>query len=100
MKILKDLSIGETDMSKLGDLTAKHTELLKHALKCRFIVFDMCICISFMSVCIHICSLHPTLNVFLNCHVNIILELHVVLTRINSCSYQGAGGCVHHTVNP
>lgn len=33
MKILKDLSIGETDMSKLGDLTAKHTELLKHALK-------------------------------------------------------------------
>lgn len=77
MKILKDLSIGETDMSKLGDLTAKHTELLKHALKCRFIVFDMCICISFMSVCIHICSLHPTHNVFLNCHVNIILELHV-----------------------
>lgn len=35
MKILKDLSIGETDMSKLSDLTAKHTELLKHALKCR-----------------------------------------------------------------
>lgn len=35
MKILKDLSIGETDMSKLGDLTAKHTELLKHTLKCR-----------------------------------------------------------------
>ncbi|XP_061188940.1 putative methyltransferase NSUN7 [Saccostrea echinata] len=33
MKILKDLSIGDTGLSKLGDLTAKHTELLKHALK-------------------------------------------------------------------
>ncbi|XP_048777842.2 putative methyltransferase NSUN7 isoform X3 [Ostrea edulis] len=33
MKILKDLSIGDTDISKLGDFALKHTELLKHALK-------------------------------------------------------------------
>lgn len=36
MKILKDLSIGDTDISKLGDFALKHTELLKHALKCKY----------------------------------------------------------------
>ncbi|XP_060075252.1 putative methyltransferase NSUN7 [Ylistrum balloti] len=33
MKILKDLSVGETDESKLGELAGQHNELLKHAMK-------------------------------------------------------------------
>ncbi|KAK3099250.1 hypothetical protein FSP39_001586 [Pinctada imbricata] len=33
MKILKDLSTGETDLTKLGELTANHLNILKHALR-------------------------------------------------------------------
>ena len=35
MKILKDLSTGETDMTKLGELIGNHGALLKHAMKCK-----------------------------------------------------------------
>lgn len=77
MKILKDLFIGEMDMSKFGDFIVKYIEFLKYVFKCRFIVFDMCICIFFMFVCIYICSFYFIFNVFLNCYVNIILELYV-----------------------
>ena len=36
MKILKDLSTGETDMTKLGELIGNHGALLKHAMKCKY----------------------------------------------------------------
>lgn len=36
MKILKDLSTGETDMTKLGELIGNHGALLKHAMKCEY----------------------------------------------------------------
>lgn len=35
MKILKDLSVGETDTTKLGELSIQHNEQLKHAMKCK-----------------------------------------------------------------
>lgn len=35
MKILKDLFIGEMDMSKFGDFIVKYIEFLKYVFKCR-----------------------------------------------------------------
>ncbi|KAJ8298194.1 hypothetical protein KUTeg_024725 [Tegillarca granosa] len=37
-KILKDLSVGETDLTKLGELVGQHGNLLKHAMKCKYLV--------------------------------------------------------------
>ena len=36
MKILKELSTGETDLTKLGELIGNHSALLKHAMKCKY----------------------------------------------------------------
>ena len=35
MKILKDMSRGETDMTRLGELIGNHGALLKQAMKCK-----------------------------------------------------------------
>lgn len=36
MKILKYLSLGETDDTKLGEMIASHGKLLKQAMKCMY----------------------------------------------------------------
>ena len=38
MKILKDLSVGETDLTRLGELIGNHGALLKQAMKCKFAI--------------------------------------------------------------
>ena len=38
MSILKDLSVGYTDESKLGELVVRHNSLLKHALRCKYVL--------------------------------------------------------------